>query len=168
MAKILVVEDDELLREMYTDTLTAEGHQVEIAEDGELGYEKIKKGGWDLILLDIIMPKMSGLDLMQKLQGTQVETPNKCIIFLTNLDKGEEISRALKLGNGYLIKSQITPGDLVQRVNSYLSLPPGQTVAPAPVSGAPQATPVVSVPSNPAPVENQPTEPGSNQNSNQS
>ena len=118
--KILVVEDDLFLRELYTDILTAEGYKVEGAADGEEALQKIKVGGYDLILLDIIMPKMDGLDVMKQVQTAPPQNPNKCVVFLTNLDKDEEIRTALKLGNGYLIKSQITPGSLVEEVKMYL------------------------------------------------
>ena len=124
--KILIAEDDQLLREMYSDVLKAEGYTVEVAIDGEEAFSKISQGGWDLVLLDIIMPKLSGLDVMRKVTQTQQATPlSKSIVFLTNLDKGEEIKQALLLGNGYLIKSQITPGDLVNEVKLYLSQPGG-------------------------------------------
>lgn len=118
--KILVVEDDLFLRELYTDILTAEGYRVEEAADGEEGLQKIKVGGYDLILLDIIMPKMDGLEVMRQMQNNPPQNPNKCVLFLTNLDKDEEIKTALKLGNGYLIKSQITPGSLVEEIKMYL------------------------------------------------
>lgn len=128
--KILIIEDDEFLRELYVDTLSAEGYKLDVAKDGEEALQKIKVGGWDLILLDIIMPKMSGLDVIKKLRA---ENPNvkftNTLIFLTNLDKGEEIKEALMLGDGYLIKSQITPGDLVNEVKLYLSRP---STPPAP------------------------------------
>lgn len=126
--KILICEDDEFLRQLYSDVLKAEGYQIEVALDGEDAYTKISAGGWDLVLLDIIMPKISGLDVMRKVkESPQPLAENKCIIFLTNLDKGEEIKEALMLGNGYLIKSQITPGDLVKEVQLYLSQPPTTT-----------------------------------------
>lgn len=118
--KILVVEDDLFLRELYTDILSAEGYKVEAAADGEEALQKLKIGGYDLVLLDIIMPKMDGLSVMKQMQNTPPQAPNKCVIFLTNLDKDEEIRTALQLGNGYLIKSQITPGSLVGEVKSYL------------------------------------------------
>jgi two-component system alkaline phosphatase synthesis response regulator PhoP/two-component system response regulator VicR len=123
MAKILIVEDDDFLRDLYTDTLKGEGHEIEAAEDGEVAYQKMKQGGFDLVLLDIILPKMNGVDIMEKLSSEPPGTPNKCVLFLTNIDKGEEIKKALQLGNGYLIKSQITPGDLIQEVNLFLSQP---------------------------------------------
>lgn len=119
--KILLAEDDQFLRELYLDVLTSEGYDVETAIDGNEAFNKISLGGWDLVLLDIIMPKMNGLDVMKKISGTAPpQQPNKSVIFLTNLDKGEEIKQALILGNGYIIKSQITPGDLVNEVKLYL------------------------------------------------
>lgn len=122
--KILIAEDDEFLRELYSDVLKAEqGYSVETAIDGQDALQKISQGGWDLILLDIIMPKLSGLDIAKRIKETPPSTPNKCLVFLTNLDKGEEIKEALMLGDGYLIKSQITPGDLVNEVKLYLERP---------------------------------------------
>lgn len=119
--RILVVEDDLFLRELYADILTAEGYKVETAGDGEEALQKMKVGGYDLVLLDIIMPKMDGLEVMRQVQTTPPQNPNKCVVFLTNLDKDEEIKTALKLGQGYLIKSQITPGSLVEEVKNYIS-----------------------------------------------
>ncbi len=123
MAKILIVEDDKALQEVYSDTLRAEeGYEIDTADDGETALQKMQQGGWDLVLLDIILPKINGLDIMERLKSQPPLTnPNKCVVFLTNLDKSEEIDRGLKLANGYLIKSQITPGDLVQEVSFYLS-----------------------------------------------
>lgn len=118
--RILVVEDDLFLRELYTDILTGEGYRVESAADGEEALQKLKIGGYDLVLLDIIMPKMDGLTVMRQMQAITPQKPNKCVVFLTNLDKDEEIRTALTLGNGYLIKSQITPGSLVQEIKVYL------------------------------------------------
>jgi CheY-like chemotaxis protein len=118
--RILVVEDDLFLRELYSDILTGEGYKVDTANDGEVALKKMRTGGYDLVLLDIIMPKMDGLNVMKQLQGNPPETPNKCVIFLTNLDKDDEIKAALQLGNGYLIKSQITPGALIEEVKTYL------------------------------------------------
>ena len=126
--KILIAEDDEFLRQLYSDVLRGEGYTIDVAIDGEDALRKIQAGGWDLVLLDIIMPKLSGLDVMKKAkESPQPLNQNKSVVFLTNLDKGEEIKEALLLGNGYLIKSQITPGDLVKEVQLYLT-PHGQAV----------------------------------------
>lgn len=119
--KILVVEDDLFLRELYSDILKEEGYEVDEAADGEEALSKIKLGGYNLVLLDIILPKIDGLEIMRQMQNNPPQNPNKCIIFLTNLDKDEEIKAALQLGQGYLIKSQITPGNLVEEVKNYLN-----------------------------------------------
>ena len=122
MAKILIVEDDRQLLEVYSDVLKAEGYEIDTADDGEKALAKMIEGGYDLVLLDIILPRINGLEVMEQLKGLPpLKNPNKYVVFLTNLDKGEEIEKGLKLGNGYLIKSQITPGDLVREVNLYLS-----------------------------------------------
>lgn len=116
----MVVEDDLFLRELYSDVLSGEGYKVETAVDGEDALAKMKVGGYDMVLLDIIMPKMDGLSVMKQMQSAPPLAPNKCVVFLTNLDKDEEIRTALQLGQGYLIKSQITPGSLAEEVKTYL------------------------------------------------
>lgn len=118
--KILVVEDDQFLREMYVETLTSEGYTIDTAVDGEEGLTKVKLDGYDLVLLDIILPKINGLEIMRQIRAMPVQHPNRMVIFLTNLDKDEEIKEALRLGDGYLIKSQLTPGDMVREVNMYM------------------------------------------------
>lgn len=121
--KILIVEDDDFLREVYVETLTDEGYVIDSAIDGEEGMQKIIQGGYDLVLLDIIMPKIDGLNLVKKIKSEGLQPDNKRLVFLTNLDKDEEIREALALGDGYLIKSQLTPGDLLREVKLYLSKP---------------------------------------------
>jgi len=122
MAKILIVEDDIELLEVYSDALKAEGYEIDTADDAEKALAKMIKGGYDLVLLDIILPKINGFEIMEQLKGLPPpQNPNKCVIFLTNLDRGEEVEKGLKLGNGYLVKSQITPGDLIREVGLYLS-----------------------------------------------
>lgn len=121
LKKILIVEDDAFLRDVYSDTLKGEGFQIDTAVDGEEALQKISTGSWDLILLDIRLPKMSGfevIDALKKHGKTQITAP---IVFLTNLDNDADIKKALEVGSGYLIKSQITPGDLVHEINMYLS-----------------------------------------------
>ncbi len=122
-AKILIVEDDRFLRELYQNILTNEGYIVDTATDGEEGLVKIAQGGWDLVLLDIVMPKIDGVEIMKRLQNTPPVLPNKSIVFLTNLDKDSEIKEAIQYGNGYLIKSQMTPGDFLKEIELYLQQP---------------------------------------------
>lgn len=121
---ILIVEDDTFLREIYIDTLTKAGYQIETAVDGEEALQKIPSKKWALILLDILMPKMTGIQVVKQLKNdpdtSQLLLTSK-IVFLTNLDNDSEIQEALQFGDGYLIKSQLTPGDLLNEVKHYLS-----------------------------------------------
>lgn len=120
-SSILVVEDDAFLREIYIDTLTRGGYAVDTAVDGDEGFDKIKKGGYDLVLLDIILPKQEGLQIVRTLKEDPNWKPTAPIVFLTNLDNDGEIKQALQLGKGYLIKSQLTPADLLKEVGLYLT-----------------------------------------------
>ena len=118
--RVLVVEDDDFLREIYVEILQDTGYTVDSATDGEEGYAKIKQGGYDLVLLDILLPKMDGLQIVQKIKEDKDAKPNKTLVFLTNLDNDNQIKEALKYGNGYLIKSQLTPDNLLKEVRVYL------------------------------------------------
>lgn len=118
--RILIVEDDELLREMYTLKLELEGFEVEVAENGLKGFEKASTQHFDLILLDNLMPYMSGLDLLRKLKLEKQDGSTKVIMF-SNKSSQPEISLAKKLGaSDYLIKSQHTPHWLVQKIRKLL------------------------------------------------
>jgi DNA-binding response OmpR family regulator len=144
---VLLVEDEQYLRELYQEILTEQGYKVETASDGEEGFNKVKQGGWDLVILDIILPKMNGLEIMRKLRNEPPLQPNKKVVFLTNLDKDEEIKEALQLGDGYFIKSQITPGSLVNELKNYLSInatSPSEPVSPAPTPGLDTTSAVLS------------------------
>lgn len=145
---VLLVEDEQYLRELYQEILTEQGFAVDTAADGEEGFNKVKHGGYDLVILDIILPKMNGLEIMRKIRNEPPLTPNKKIVFLTNLDKDEEIKEALQLGDGYFIKSQITPGSLVNELKAYLS--PTNTAPAAeeeaPFAGTPNPVPTPTAP----------------------
>ena len=119
--RILVVEDEEYLRDLYHEILAEQGYHTETAKDGKEGLAKLKIGGWDLVLLDVMLPGMDGIEIMRTLKNNPPATPNKKVIFLTNLDKDEKIKEALGLGDGYFIKSQITPGTLVKKIKNYLA-----------------------------------------------
>lgn len=120
--RILLVEDDPLLQKLYTDLLIGEPFFVETASDGLTAYQKIKQGGWDLVLLDIVLPKLGGIDIVKKLNEEKAERPNKKIVFLTNLDQGKEIDEIKKLGYEYLIKSNLNPDQFIEKVKSFFNL----------------------------------------------
>lgn len=132
--KVLIVEDEEFLRDVYVDTISPQGYLIDVAKDGEEALQKMKTGDWDLILLDILLPKMSAFDVLEKLNNDPDynKAKNKNILFLTNLDSESDMHRALALGgHGYLIKSNITPGELVQQIKTFLEKNQNLTSQPA-------------------------------------
>jgi DNA-binding response OmpR family regulator len=119
--KILVVEDEEYLRDLYVEILTKEGYTIEQASDGQEGLELMRKGGYDLVLLDIMLPKLDGFQILEKLQLEPPSSPNKAVLILTNLGKEVNVARGISLGaRGYLTKTDTTPDQVIKEVKSYL------------------------------------------------
>lgn len=119
--KILVIEDDLFLRELYTDILSSESWTVETAADGQEGLEKIQTGGWNLVLLDMNLPKLKGIEIVKKLSTTSNEDLNQTIVFLTNMEEGPELQEIESLGYKYLIKSQFSPDQFLQKIKELLA-----------------------------------------------
>lgn len=122
MAKILIIDDDTYIRELYKEILTSAGYQVIAADNGEAGLEEAAKGGFDLILSDIIMPKKDGLGFLKDYQVLRLQNPNAKIVMLTVLGEDSIIKSCLELGAiGYLIKSELTPDQVLNEVKNYLA-----------------------------------------------
>lgn len=120
--KILIVEDDQFLREFYEELLSGEGYSVDSAPDGEIGLSKIQAGGYNLILLDIMLPKKDGTQILRDLKVSPAKTPNGPIVVLTNLGQDTIIETCFNLGAaGYLIKSAMNPDQVLKEVQNYLS-----------------------------------------------
>lgn len=118
--KILLVEDDQFTRELYEEVLKDAEFEVGTAVDGLDGLAKIRSGGYSLILLDVMMPKMDGLDVLRSLMNEPPKVQNGPIILLTNLTNDPVIDTAYGLNaRGHLVKSDITPGELVEHVKKY-------------------------------------------------
>jgi len=123
--KILVVEDEQYLRDLYVELLTEEGYTVDFAEDGQIGYQKILDNIYDLVLLDLIMPRMPGITLLKKLEEENYDQKQKQkIVVLTNLGQENVIAEAISMGvRGYIIKSDVTPDKILSEVKYYLDKP---------------------------------------------
>lgn len=120
--KILLVEDDEALAEVYKSRLEIEGFDTDLAINGEDALVEAKSFKPDLILLDAMMPKISGFDVLDILRNTP-ETANIHVIMLTALSQPKDKERAQSLGvDDYLVKSQVVIGDVVERVRYHLGL----------------------------------------------
>lgn len=118
--KILIVEDDFFIRDLYEKQFKKEGYAVESSPDAEQGLEKIKASPPNLVLLDLMLPKMSGLDLLKILKA-DANLKNVPVVILTNLGQDQAIKQGFDLGaDGYLIKSAYTPSQVVNEVRTYI------------------------------------------------
>ncbi len=116
---ILLVDDDPFIVDMYKLKLNEAGFKVDFATDGRKGLEKIKVGGYDLILLDIVLPISDGFEILQTLRRENIAHPP--IILLTNLGQKEDVDKGLALGaQDYIIKSDFTPSEVVDKINELV------------------------------------------------
>jgi DNA-binding response OmpR family regulator len=121
MAKILIIEDDALLSRMYQTIFTSSNYQVELATDGEAGLVQARAGKPTLILLDIMMPKLNGLQVLERLKGDP-ELQGIPVVVLTNLAGNTDVQRALELGAvRYIIKSEHRPRQVEEIVRGILA-----------------------------------------------
>jgi twitching motility two-component system response regulator PilH len=119
--KILLVEDDEFMSRMFNKLFIRNGFDFQIAGNGEEALDKIRDFIPDLILLDIMLPKMNGLEFLEKIKANP-ETKDIKVILLTNLGLKEELDRAIKMGAiKYIIKSDQAPMEVVKVVEKVLS-----------------------------------------------
>src|SRR4051812_36601091 len=132
MPKILLVEDDTNLRDIYSARFSAEQYQVVAATDGEEALAMAMREKPDIILLDIMIPKISGFDVLDIIRQTP-EIKSTKVVIMTALSQADQQSKGQGLGaNRYLIKSQVTLEDVVRAVKEVLA-----ELAPAPVAPAP-------------------------------
>ena len=174
MSKVMLVEDDNNLREIYGARLLAEGYEIVSAKDGEEALALAVKEKPDLIITDVMMPKISGFDMLDILRSTP-ETKNTKVIMMTALSQSEDKAHADRLGaDRYLVKSQVTLEDVARAAREVLgTIPaaeapaaapaatlaapvPEPTPAPIPVAAAAPVAPVAAVvtptPATPTPV----------------
>lgn len=119
--KILLIEDDSFLASMYVTKLNLEGFEVQVAGDGEKGLEMVQNEQPALILLDIILPKMSGFDVLKDLKMDK-QTKDIPVILLTNLGQREDVQKGIKLGaKDYLIKAHFMPSEVVEKIKKLIS-----------------------------------------------
>ena len=120
--KILLVEDDDALASVYQTRLQAEGFNLKRVPNGEDALAAALEYKPDLILLDVMMPKVSGFDVLDILRNTP-ETTNVKVIMLTALSQDSDKERAESLGvDDYLVKSQVVIADVVDRIKTHLGL----------------------------------------------
>lgn len=121
MPKLLIIEDDKILRDMYTDQFASNGYTVSTAVDGEEGLQKALQEHPDIILLDLAMPKMDGTTLIQKLRDDEWGR-NAAVIILTNLSiDGELLDVIIKNRPAYcLMKIGVTPEEVMAKAEELI------------------------------------------------
>jgi len=116
MKKILIVEDEQIMIDLLQKKITEEGYEVFIAKDGEEGLKAMRETKPDLVLLDIVMPKMGGLEVMEEAQK-EPELKKIPIIVISNSGQPVELDRAQKLGaRDWLIKTEFDPEEVIDKI----------------------------------------------------
>ncbi len=120
MPRIIIVEDDPMISEIYQKKFSESGFDVLAADSGDKVLELAKTNSVDVILLDLIMPKMDGFEVLKNLRENY--DPNIKVIIFSNLSQREDREKALKLGaNGFVTKADYSPSDLVKEINRLMN-----------------------------------------------
>ncbi|MFH0792036.1 MAG: response regulator [bacterium] len=118
--KILMIEDDIFLRKIYRDKLQRSGFEFVEAINGEEGLNKVVSEKPDLVLLDIILPKKNGFDVLREIKDNK-ETMGTAVVILSNLGQEVDIKRGMALGaNDYFVKTEVTLEEVVVRIKEWL------------------------------------------------
>lgn len=119
--KLLIVEDDETLVKMYSTKCSMEGLNVDTATDGQEALDKLEAGEYDMVLLDLMLPKVDGFEVLEKLRASSWPNAKKPVIVFSNLGQQSDIDRAKKLGaNDYLVKANLTPNQVIEKLREYM------------------------------------------------
>src|SRR3989344_4363634 len=158
MKTILLVEDEFHIQDIYRISFVKTGrYTVETASDGQEALVKLRVHVYDLILLDIMLPKVTGIDVLRAMRAPTSPTKDTPIILITNLGQEDIIKEAFKIGaDGYLIKAQFTPLDVVKEVDAFFqqmeelqnqpSTVAAETAVSAPAAATTPSAPAVQPP----------------------
>lgn len=114
--KILCIEDEHFISELYTRALTKAGYEVDVQLDGHKGLAAAQSDKYDIILLDLMIPNLTGIEVLRRLRDPK-ETPrlHAKVIITTNLEQRDDVKAAIEAqADGYLVKAEITPHELVE------------------------------------------------------
>ena len=120
--RVLIIEDDQFLRELSAKKLRKEGFQVEVAIDGDEGWEKIQSQKPDVVLLDIILPGLDGFEILIRVRGSEDLTIREvALILLSNLGQESDVAKGERLGaDDYLIKANFTIDEIIEKIKAVL------------------------------------------------
>ncbi len=111
---VLIIEDEHFISELYVRALTRAGYRVTVEVDGQRGLDLALANNYDIILLDLMIPTITGVDVLRRLRGPGAKPLKSKIIITTNLEQREETRAAIESqADAYLVKAEITPKELV-------------------------------------------------------
>lgn len=120
---VVIVEDEKMLADMYATKFTMDGFTTEKANDGQAGLDLVKKVKPDIVLLDVIMPKLDGFAVLKALRA-EPDFQTTPILLLTNLGQDEDVKKGKELGaTDYFVKANHTPAEVVVKVKQILKIP---------------------------------------------
>jgi len=156
---ILLAEDDIILAELYTERLKQEGFTVVHASNGEDALRYVGEYNPSLIILDIMMPRMNGLDVLKAIKDNPETNKIPVIICTALVQEIEKINKMMNPADAYIVKSEVLPGEIIEEVKKRLNTETAPAAeAPVPMA-APSQPAAPSAPAQPAPVAEPPTEP---------
>ncbi len=118
--RILIIEDETNIRAMYSDILKESGYEMIEESEGKQGLDAVINGDWDLLLLDIMLPRLDGIELLKRMKQDPM-TKDKPVLILTNLDDNRVRDTCLSLGvKEFLVKANVTPNEVVLAVKKYV------------------------------------------------
>ena len=121
--KILLIEDDSGFRRTYSDVLTADGYTVVTAEDGEQGLAMVRTEKPDVVLLDLVLPKLPGFEVLKRIRA-DAETKDTIVLIISVLGEQTQIQKGLKLGaNDYTVKGSYKPNEVLGKIQALLKEP---------------------------------------------
>ncbi len=119
--KLLLVDDDSFLRDMYATKFVEKGHEVDSVASGDLAVEYLTTHTVDAVLMDMVMPGMTGIELLSKIRASNIGGNPKCLV-LSNQSEESDRAAALAAGAaGYIVKAEMIPSEVVARVESLIS-----------------------------------------------
>src|SRR5579884_4155472 len=118
--KILIIEDEHFISELYERALTKGGHQVLVKADGKEALAEAETNKYDIVLLDLMVPNLTGIEILRQLKDpARVPPIQSKIIIITNLEQREDVRADIeKQADGYLVKAELTPHELLDFINS--------------------------------------------------
>lgn len=117
--KVLIIEDEHFISELYLRALTRAGYEATVEVDGKKGLELAETDNYDIILLDLMLPTMTGIDILRHLRGPGAKPLKARIVITTNLEQREDIRADIeRQADAYLVKAEMTPHELVDFLNT--------------------------------------------------